>query len=380
MEWTEFTEFLAIRVRELAETDFDQIRFGNMPMALLLALTVVVAAVFTIMRMASTKRSHSRQHSGHRIPRKYQRGTVAKAIYGVPKLLLALSLVALLVAVSDPFLTATEEVTGDVESRVRIDLVDTSLSMAWAFPPLETSRAAIAREAHLEFLEMRRGKNDRVSLWVFSSYPYMIDDFVIDDDLYYFQVMDAPYATVKILAPQSGQSLDRLYVPRDKVQIIPSEGTTNMIRALQAIVKHFDQDDATTRTGATEHRALLIITDGAADELPEDEFEALNQRNIVPYVIYINVDDPSSIPEGFEKPPLIERIREFGGDYFAVTDAASLERAYLAIDERETVRIELTHRAIKVPIYSRFLLISMALLLVGIPSGFLAELLWGTHP
>ena len=135
-----------------------------------------------------------------------------------------------------------------------------------------------------------------------------------------------------------------------------------------------------TRTSATEHRALLIITDGAADELPTAEFEALTQRNIVPYVIYINADDPSSIPEGYENPPLIERIREFGGDYFDVTDAASLERAYRAIDEREAVRIELTHRAVKVPLYSRFLLISMVLLVVGIPSGFLAELLWGTHP
>ena len=380
MNWTEFTEFLAIRVQELAETDFAQIRFGNTPMAVLLALAVVVAVILTLMRMVATKRAHSRQHSGHQIPRRFQRGTVAKAFYGVPKLLLALAIVALLVAVSDPFLTATEEVTGDVESRVRIDLVDTSLSMAWDFPPLEKSRAGVAREAHLEFLEMRRGKNDRVSLWVFSSYPYMIDDFVMDDDLYYFQVMDAPYATVKILAPQSGESMDRLYIPRDKVQIIPSEGTTNMIRALQAIVKHFDQDEATTRTSATEHRALLIITDGAADELPTAEFEALTQRNIVPYVIYINADDPSSIPEGYENPPLIERIREFGGDYFDVTDAASLERAYRAIDEREAVRIELTHRAVKVPLYSRFLLISMVLLVVGIPSGFLAELLWGTHP
>jgi len=40
----------------------------------------------------------------------------------------------------------------------------------------------------------------------------------------------------------------------------------------------------------------------------------------------------------------------------------------------------LSHRAIRVPIYSRFLLISIALLMVGIPAGFVAELLWGTHP
>ena len=159
-------------------------------------------------------------------------GTV---LYNAPKLLLALALTAVMVALADPFLTATQEVTGDVESRVRIDLVDTSLSMAWEFPDTGKSRAQVAREAHLRFLEMRRDKNDRVSLWVFSSYPYMVDDFVLDDELYYFQVMEAPYATVKILAPQSGTSLDRLFVPDDKVRIIPSEGNTNINLALQTV-------------------------------------------------------------------------------------------------------------------------------------------------
>jgi hypothetical protein len=38
------------------------------------------------------------------------------------------------------------------------------------------------------------------------------------------------------------------------------------------------------------------------------------------------------------------------------------------------------HRALKVPIYSRFLLAAMAMLVVGIPMGFLAELFWGTSP
>jgi hypothetical protein len=77
---------------------------------------------------------------------------------------------------------------------------------------------------------------------------------------------------------------------------------------------------------------------------------------------------------------LIDTIREFGGDYFDVTDADGLQRAYEAIDEAETVQVQLSHRAVKVPIYSRFLLISMALLVVGIPAGFVAELIGGTHP
>ena len=73
-------------------------------------------------------------------------------------------------------------------------------------------------------------------------------------------------------------------------------------------------------------------------------------------------------------------IREYGGDYFDVTDEDSLTRAYEAIDEREAVRVEMKHRALKVPIYPRFLLAAMAMLVVGIPMGFVSELLWGTSP
>ncbi len=378
---SEFVAFLQAQLDELAGTDFDQVRYGDTGTASLLGLILVAACLLTLARRSLTRRAHARQHSGHSVARRFRRGPIAAFLYVVPKLLLGLAVAALLVAASDPFLTATEQVTGDVESRVRIDLVDTSLSMAWEFANTDRSRAEVAREAHLSFLEMRRQKNDRVSLWMFSSYPYMVDDFVLDDELYYYQVMDAPYVTVKILAPEPGTARDRFYVTQDRVQIIPSEGTTNIVRALQAVIRHFDQDEAILGTSITAHRAVLIITDADVDEMPSAEFVALNQRNIVPYVIYINTTDARAARlEVSSTPPLIEQIRDFGGDYFDVTDQDSLERAYEAIDEREAVRVELTHRALKVPIYSRFLLVSLALLVVGIPAGFVAELLWGTHP
>ena len=286
----------------------------------------------------------------------------------------------ILVALSDPFLTSSERVTGNVESRVRIDLVDTSLSMAWEFANSDRSRAEVARDAHLEFLEMRQQKNDRVSLWLFSSYPYMVDDFVLDDELYYFQVMEAPWVTVKILASEPGAPRDRFFVPEDKVRIIDSEGTTNITRALQSIIRHFDRDASVVNRGAPESRALLIITDADVDEIPEAELAALNARDVIPYIIYINTTAETSTQEDSNRVLLIDRIHDFGGDYFDVSTENGLQEAYAAIDERETVAVPLTHRALKVPIYSRFLLVSLALLVVGIPAGFLAELVWGTHP
>ena len=380
MTWMEFVDFLRVRSEELGNTEFDQIRFGNPDGALLLAAIFGFAAVLTLLRLSFRRRRHHRHHSGYRIERNFQRGPVIRLLYHMPKVLLVLAVAAVSVALADPFLMATDEAVREVESRTRIDLVDTSLSMAWEFPKTGQSRAEIARQAHLRFLEMRRDKGDRVSLWLFSAYPYMVDDFVFDDEMYYFQVMEAPYVTVKMLAARSGTPRDAVFVPPDKVRIIESEGTTNLIRALQAILKYFDQDEASAGAGRDQGRALLIVTDAEVDEVPEIELRQLQTRNIVPYLIYINTQEGDGPVDGVNARALIETIRGVGGDYFDVTDQEGLQRAYEAIDEAEAVWVEVTHRAIKVPIYPRFLLVSIALLVVGIPAGFLVEFVWGTDP
>ena len=253
----------------------------------------------------------------------------------------------LLAAAADPFLASTEEYAGSLDSRVRIDLVDVSGSMAWEFPGTRKSKAQVAREAHLKFLEMRRGKNDRVSLWLFSTYPYMIDDFVTDDEMYYFQAWDAPYVMSSINAPW-------MIVPKDKLRIIPAEGDSDIVRPLRAIIKQFDQDDLSSGHRGGEHRALLVISDGAVSEFPGEELAELNSRNIRPYIIYVNASPGSEAALPGDAPPLIEQIRSYGGDYFDIRDAASLSKAYQAIDAREAVRYEVRHRALKVPIYPRF--------------------------
>jgi hypothetical protein len=374
MPWPELVAFLDGGIRELIDTDFAQIRYGDVGMAIVLAIVVAVALFATLLRLGVARKRHARQHSGHEIDVAHSKRLRVRLLHTAPKALLAGALAMLIFSVADPFLTATEEVSGYVESRVRIDLVDTSGSMAWEFPDTNKSKAEVARDAHLAFLEMRREKNDRVSLWLFSTYPYMVDDFVMDDELYYYQVWDAPYVMT--------QRLDKaMVVPRDKVRIIPAEGDTNIIRPLQDIVKHFDRDEATVGRGANQNRAVLIITDAAVDEFPDSEFAEMNKRNIVPYLIYINTSDARTASFLHPTvPQLVEQIQEYGGDYFDVTDEDSLARAYQAIDEREAVRMELKHRALKVPIYSRFLLVAMGLLVVGIPVGFVSELLWGTSP
>ena len=374
LPWNEIVGFFTSSAQELFETDFEQIRYGNLGMATWLAIAVGVVAVASLARLVLRRRKHVRHHSGYLVEPEHRKRFWVRVLHSVPKLAVAAALALMVAASADPFLTATEEVSGYIESRVRVDLVDTSGSMAWEFPDTGKSKAEVARDAHLQFLDMRSGKNDRVSLWLFSTYPYMVDDFVLDDELYYFQVWDAPYVMT--------QRLDKaMVVPRDKVRIVPAEGDTNIIRPLQSITKQFDQDDAALGSDNRPNRAVLIVTDAAVDEFPDTEFAALNERNIVPYIIYINTSDARTAMIGNPSTPrLIEMIREYGGDYFDVTDEDSLQEAYEAIDEREAVRVEQRHRALKVPIYARFLLVAMAFLVIGIPAGFLAELIWGTNP
>ena len=373
ISWQEFVAFVGSGLRELSQTDFAQVHYGNVGLARSLTAVVLAAAALTLARLTLRRRPHYRSHSGHFISRTYQQGIWARVLYSAPKLVLAGAVALLLVAVADPFLASTEEYAGSVDSRERVELIDVSGSMAWEFPGTQKSKAQVAREAHLKFLEMRRGKNDRVSLWLFSTYPYMVDDFVTDDELYYFQAWDAPYVMTSVVARW-------MIVPADKLRIIPAEGDTNMIRPLRGIIRQFDQDEISSGHRGGQHRALLVITDGAVSEFPGDELFELSKRNIRPYIIFVNADPKGEVILPGDAPPLIAQIRSFGGDYFDVTDPASLSKAYQAIDSREAVRYEVRHRALKVPIYSRLLIASMTLLLVGIPLGLIAEVFGGTYP
>lgn len=370
IKWSKSVDFYRNTFETAIQTDLAVVRYASPSTAFWLAAAVVAVLGFTLARMAFLRRKHSRAHSGYRIARGLQRRPVVMMLHAGPKLLVAFAVAFLLIAAADPFLTATEEVTGSVESRLRIDLVDVSGSMAWEMLETGKSKAEIARESHLEFLKMRRGKNDRVSLWLFSTYPYMVDDFLIDDDLYYSQVDDAPYVITSVI--------DRtMIVPREKARIVPAEGSSNIARPLEAITKHFASDDAQAGATGARRKALLIITDAAVDEFSEEAFMELTRRNIVPYIVYVN-SNPAQTEQ--PEPPLIQRIRDYGGDHFDVRDRDSLTRAYQAIDRREAVQVQIKHVAHKVPIYPRFLLMAIALLMLAIPAGIAAELLWGTYP
>jgi hypothetical protein len=58
MPWNQLVTFLDSGIRELIETDFQQIRYGDVGMAVALAIVVGIILVLTLMRLAALRACH----------------------------------------------------------------------------------------------------------------------------------------------------------------------------------------------------------------------------------------------------------------------------------------------------------------------------------
>mgnify|MGYP001205740673 FL=1 len=109
--WSEFVAFVNIGIQELVQTEFAQVRFGDVGLAFWLSLVVGAAVVATLARLVFQRRKHSRSHSGYAIDSKHQKRLWVTAVCGVPKAIIGIGIALILVAAADPFLTATEEIS-----------------------------------------------------------------------------------------------------------------------------------------------------------------------------------------------------------------------------------------------------------------------------
>ena len=67
LTWTEFVVFVSSGLQELIETEYAQIRYGDVGMAVLLAAAIGIAFFLTVARLAICRPKHTRHHSGHAI-------------------------------------------------------------------------------------------------------------------------------------------------------------------------------------------------------------------------------------------------------------------------------------------------------------------------
>ena len=375
--WSHVWELVGAGLKSFRDTDFNLVRFDSWGLALGAGLFVLLSLLFKLL-LGRNRFSHI--GSGHRIPKEYQQGKLSKIIILAPKIILGFAVVFLLISLANPYLPRiTEKKT--VQSMERIDLIDTSSSKGWEFEGTGKSAGELGRNAFLEFLKMRRGQNDRTSLWTFSNNPSMREEFIIDDDIYFMQAEDAPHITIG--AGHQGlpkndindANLD-IITPIDKIQFIESEAGTNLNNALDAVIKYFDKEG----NKKIKNKALLIETDAAVEADAEMYLIELRRRGIKVYLLHMrpNTEGESQYANlrGLENAELLKKkVRQYGGDVFDIKDKRSIENAYREINKLEKAPILTVRQLLNVLIYQRPLTVAIVLMFLAISLGLLVEII-----
>lgn len=358
------------------DTNFDLVRFESLGLAFGASLFIVMALLY---KFLWGRNKFSYIGSGHRIAKEDQQSKLIKIIFLIPKILLGMAVFFMLISLANPYLPKTT-IEKIIESRERIDLIDVSASKGWEFQNTDKSAGQLGREAFLKFLIMRKGQNDRVSLWLFAGESYIIEDFVVDDDVYLMEAEDAPYVIVDSSHPgfperDPSNSVVDIITPQDRIKFISGEGGTRLNPALDAVIRYFDREG----NKKIKHKALLIETDAAVEQDAEKQLRELQKRNIKTYLLHIK---PNEFAEnqfgslsGIHNAELLKkRVQEFGGKVFDIQDKKSIENAYREIDRLEKVPIKMTIHLSKIFIYQRLLIISIILVLLAVAIGSLTEI------
>jgi hypothetical protein len=363
----------------LTGLDLDQINFSESASALRIAIALTVCFLIKLLFIWFGRDKYYRADSGHFIYGQYQRGFWGGLLMSLPYLMLLIPLSLILVAIADPFLIKTREEKVYIETRIRADAKDISGSMTSQFKNSGVSKSIVAMNAHLEFLKMRAGKGDRATLWVFGSEAHLIQNFIVDDAVYYMQAHDAPWGTSN---PYSGTDADGQYYygchPTFRYPCYNNDtGGTVLANVLKAISIQFDEDDKKQKSSpyykSNVGRAVVIISDAAVSDLADviKYLQEFKSRNIVTYLIWINETEGASSPEQGNVDSLLSAVEKNGGKYFNVGDEVGFTRAYLEIDKLEKVKFEIRKIEFKVPLFQTFILLAILSLLVIIPLGLL---------
>ena len=355
------------------DTNFDLVRFDSLGLAFGAGLFIAIVLFYKLL-WGHIKFSHV--VSGHRVPEEYRQRKLTKLIFLIPKIILGAAVFFLLVSLANPYLPKTK-IEKLIESRERIDLIDVSTSKGWEFEHTGKAAGQLGREAFLKFLNMRRGQNDRVSLWLFATEPHLIEDFIIDDDIYIMEAEDAPYVMTSSDHPgfpENDLDNERLDIiaPRDKIELVDTGGT-NLNPALDAIIDYFDREG----NKKIKQKALLIETDAAVQEDAEKQLRELQKRGIRVYLLHVKPNEYGEsqygVLKGLENAALLQkRVQQFGGKVYDIQNSKSLENAYRDIDRLEKAPISITRHLFKVFVYQRPLMVAIVLILLAITVGSLA--------
>ena len=377
----ELIELIKSGLVSLQNTDLGQVQYLSLGLAVGAGLFLIVALLY---RLLLGKNKFKRPYSGHAIPKKYWRSHTAKFIYLIPKFFLAGAIFFLLVAMANPYLPKTK-IEERIESIEWIHLLDVSPSKGWPYENTKVSVAEITHREFMKFLEMRRGQNDRCSLWYFAGAPTMAEDFITDDDVYMMQAEDMPYVVTdpgSFFLPENDKENEVIHIiaPRDRIKMVFNGGGTDLVAALNAVIRHFDVEGDKN----IKQKVLLIETDMAIDADPDLQFKELKKRKIKVYVLHTKPNEIGENQAGsgykLENAKKLKRqFEQYGFKYYDIQDRRSLVNAYQDVNKLEKSPAKIIRHKLRVFIYQRPLLFGTVLLFLSVGMGLLAER-WGEDP
>lgn len=381
--WNKLSEFVGLNLSAIKEIDINAISWQSPGKAIIAGsiFLVVSALILGLAWRFNYGKRYFRAQSGHPALGNCKEGRLRKLFYCFAPTLLAGALSFTFLALADPVLPEILVEEKVVHSRERIDLIDASPSMCFEHENTGKSLARVVKEEYIKFLRLRRNDNDRVSLWIFSSNPYMLQGFSRDYELLSFQAFSAPSA----LSGKENINDIRKKVPffcsDSQLRFIDGEGDTFLDRALSAVARYFE-DEGRAKGG---ERSLLIVTDAAVRIYPQRELKELQRLGVTPYILFIrpNKESISKISRGpyaFNSDLLIRDIKSYGGAYFDVADADALREAYKKINEMETVRTKRTVTTYNRELFQYFLFLSLLLFVLAGLTAILVEFCMGRNP
>ena len=340
-------------------------------------------ADFKQAKKSSSRNKFSHVGSGYSIAEEYQQSKLVKFVLLIPKILLGIAILFLLISLANPYLPKST-IEKIVESREIAYLFDVSSSKGWEFENTGKSAGELGRKEFLRFLNMRKGQNDRATLWLFADQPHLIEDFIIDDDILYMAAEDAPYLMVFHTHPGFPENDPEdgyvdIVAPRDRIQLNVDGGGTYLNPALDAIIKYFDREG----NKKIKQKALIIETDAAIEDDAKTQLQELSKRNIKVYLLHIK---PNELGEtqfgatGLANSELLKNeVRQLGGKTYDIRDKKSLENAYRDIDRLEKAPVSLVIHLFKVFVYQRSLIVAIVLFFLAIVFGSIMDR-YGENP
>ncbi|OGN05202.1 MAG: hypothetical protein A3B99_02150 [Candidatus Yanofskybacteria bacterium RIFCSPHIGHO2_02_FULL_44_12b] len=366
----------------LIDFSFEQIQYADMKGAIWAAVIVGLFVAIKILLVLFGKKKNVLIDSGILVnsDRKNQKRFLIRILSITPRIMLVVPLAMVILALADPFLFEVREEFKKVETRTRVEVKDISGSMTAHTQIQGVTRAQVAMEAHLEFLKMRKGKGDRVSLWVFSDSPFLIQDFILDDDAYYIQAHDAPWVT------GGGFSSDPA-LPMWRQLVVNGQGGTELVPALKAVISQFDADEEVQRKSSRSSlgpRSLLLITDAEiSDHATVDPLiNDLINRRVKIYIIFVDAAVSGQSGAQSLAQPLLDKIVQSGGAYFPVyaSDKSSIRKAYEKIDQMERSTINISRKSFRISIFDKFIFLAVLSLLILVPAGLIIEFFFVDYP